>query len=303
MTTAFVLSGGASLAAVQVGMLQALAERGVAPDLLVGTSAGSLNAAFVAGHGIDSDALARLRRLWTDMRRATVFPLRPGRAVLAAVGARDSLCSPAGLRDLLGAELPFTRLEDASTPLHVVTTDVLSGRDVVLTRGDAIDALMASSAIPGVLPPVRVDERLLCDGALAGGSGVAHAVRSGADRVYLLPGGTACALERPPRHPLAAALHAVTLLLAQRAHHDARRHGDQVELHVLPPLCPLAISGADFGRAPELIERALRTSRDWLAAGQDLVPHPERTLALHAHRSEPTACADEQADHPYQEAG
>src|SRR5215212_7163015 len=89
MTTAFVLSGGGSLGAVQVGMLQALAERRVTPDLLVGTSAGALNATFVAAHGAGPAALDRLAGIWAALRRDDVFPVRAPHVLLALTGARD----------------------------------------------------------------------------------------------------------------------------------------------------------------------------------------------------------------------
>ncbi|MET0997215.1 MAG: patatin-like phospholipase family protein [Marmoricola sp.] len=285
MTTAFVLSGGASLAAVQVGMLQALAARDIGPDLLVGTSAGALNAAFVAGHGYDAQSLDRLASLWVGMRRSEIFPLRAPHALLAVLGRRPSLCSPDRLAALLADQLPFSALEDALIPLHLVATDLLSGRDSVLTRGDAVSALLASAAIPGVFPAVEREGRVLCDGALASGSAIRQAVEAGADRVYLLPGGTSCALQHAPRHPLAASLHAVTLLLAQRAFLEAQMYAPHIELHVLPPLCPLAISGADFSHAAELIARGTATAGAWLDAGHDRAAQPEEVLTLHRHRA------------------
>jgi NTE family protein len=284
MTTAFVLSGGASLAAVQVGMLQALAERDIRPDLLVGTSAGALNAAYVAGHGYDADSRRRLADLWIGMRRSTVFPLRAPHAVLALLGRRPSLCRPDRLAALLAAELPYARLEDAPIPLHLVATDLLTGRESILSRGDAVSALLASAAIPGVFPAVEREGRLLCDGALASGSVIRQAVELGADRVYVLPGGTSCALEHAPAHPLAASLHAVTLLLAQRAFLEAQLYGPHVELHVLPPLCPLAVSGADFTHARELIDRGAASAGTWLDTGRDRSAQPEEVLTLHKHR-------------------
>ena len=98
MTTAFVLSGGGSLGAVQVGMLQALGERGVEPDLLVGTSAGAINAAFVAGHGMKGEALEELARLWRSLRRREIFALRPLRGLLAAVASRAERAGRVGGR-------------------------------------------------------------------------------------------------------------------------------------------------------------------------------------------------------------
>src|SRR5690348_16770063 len=125
MTTAFVLSGGGSLGAVQVGMLQALADRGITPDLLVGTSAGALNAVFVAPHGTSPAALGRLAAVWRAVRRDDVFPVRAPQVLRALAGARDSLCLHDGLERLVSRHVPLPRLEDASIPVHLVATDLL----------------------------------------------------------------------------------------------------------------------------------------------------------------------------------
>ena len=154
MTTAFVLSGGGSLGAVQVGMLGALSERGVEPDLLVGTSAGAINAAFVGGHGMGAEALEELAGLWRSMRRKNLFALRPLHGVLAVVGVRSSLFSAEPLKSLVEANLGYRDLLEASIELHLVTTDLSSGHGVMLSSGDAVSAVVASAAIPGVFPPV-----------------------------------------------------------------------------------------------------------------------------------------------------
>ena len=283
MVTAYVFSGGGSLGAVQVGAVQALSERGIHPDVLVGTSAGSLNAAYIAGRGDHPDALRELAELWTGLRRTDVFPIRPVRAALAALGRAESLCSAEPLARLLADRLSFGRIENALIPLHVLTTDVLSGREVVLTEGDVVEALLASCAIPGIFPAVRRDDRLLCDGALACSAGIAAAVAIGADVVYLLPAGTSCALQSPPRHPIAAALHAVTLMLHERALLETRLYSREVDLRVLPPLCPLAVSSADFSQAATLISRSYACAGDWLDSGSDRLPDQARFLAQHSH--------------------
>ena len=110
MTTAFVLSGGGSLGAVQVGMLQALAERRITPDLLVGTSAGALNAIFVAAPGTGPAARERLAGTWAALRRDDVVPLRAPQMVLALAGARDALCTGSGLERLIRGNVPVDRL-------------------------------------------------------------------------------------------------------------------------------------------------------------------------------------------------
>ncbi len=283
MTTAFVLSGGGSLGAVQVGMLQALSERGVRPDLVVGTSAGALNAAFVAGHGVDRDALGRLEAVWTRLRRRDVFPLQPVRLSAVAMRRLPSLCSCGPLRRLIASHLPYERLELAPTPLHVVATDVRSGREVLLSEGPAVDAVLASASVPAVLPSVRIAGRDLIDGGVSDNAAVSQAVELGADVVWVLPTGYACALDRPPTSPLAAALHALTLLIEQRLVVDVAHLAGKADVRVLPPLCPLSVSSADFRHGARLVAAARTSTGRWLDGDHPPDGHPERILSLHSH--------------------
>ena len=283
-TTAFVLSGGGSLGAVQVGMLQALTERNVQPDLLIGTSAGAINAAYVAGHGTGRDALEDLASTWKGLRRQDVFPFDPLRHLLALAGSRPSLCSNHNLRRLIERNLPFHDLEEAAIPLHIVTTNLLSGEEVLLSRGDAASAVLASAAIPGVLPAVEREGLTLVDGGVADNAALSQAVALGAEVIYVLPTGFACALERPPSSALSVAVQALTLLIEQRLVIDVAQFEGRAEIKVLPPLCPLAVSSADFGHAAELIERARVATGKWIDSGGPSLPAPERFLSLHHHR-------------------
>src|SRR3974390_2780396 len=142
MTTAFVLSGGGSLGAVQVGMLQALRERGVAPDILIGTSAGAMNVGFVAGHGLSEGSLEELAAIWRGLKRSTVFPIDPVRRVLAGRAGRMSLCSNAGPPRPIATNVPSRNLEDAAIPVHIVATDLLTGSEVLMGTGDALLAVL-----------------------------------------------------------------------------------------------------------------------------------------------------------------
>jgi len=146
--TAFVLSGGGSLGAVQVGMLLALGEHGVTPDVLIGTSVGAVNAGWLAGGATLADIEA-LAEVWTAIRRQDVFPTAPVRGLLGFVGRRNHLVPVEPFRALLARNLKFTRIEDAPILLRVVTTDLLAGEEILLGDGNAIDA------IPGVSPPVE----------------------------------------------------------------------------------------------------------------------------------------------------
>lgn len=298
MITAFVLSGGGALGAVQVGMLRALTERRIVPDLLVGTSAGALNAAYLAGRGIDGRALADLESVWARIRRRDVFPVDVLRQSRALIGARPSLFADTGLRRLIATQVRSSRVEATVIPLHLVATDLLSGTEVLMSDGHMVTALLASTAIPGLLPPVHREGRILVDGGLADNTPISQAIALGADRIFVLPAGVPCALETPPTGPLAVGVHALGFLTQQRLIDDIVRYASQAELCVLPPLCPLGVSTIDFGHAPELARRARVTSGEWLDGGRVNESHPERFLALHTHSR---AGAVERVEHPIEE--
>jgi NTE family protein len=260
-TTAFVLSGGASLGAIQVGMLEALYERGIQPDLVVGTSAGALNGAFIASRPQTVDTAAELGELWRGLRRGRVFPFDPLAGLLGFAGARNHLVPERGLRRMVEEQLEVERLEEMPVPLHVVATDVLTGDEVRLSAGPAVDAVMASAAIPGVLPAVEWEGRVLVDGGVANNAPVSHAVELGATRVYVLPTGYACDLDEPPRSAVAMLVHATSMLTQHRMNSDLRALADACDLVVLPPPCPLAIAPFDFSHAGELMDRARADAR------------------------------------------
>jgi NTE family protein len=283
VTTAFVLSGGGSRGAVQVGMLRALVDRQIIPDLLVGTSAGALNAAFVAGHGVDPDGVDALARVWCGLRTRSVFSLDLGHALAAVTGRRSALLVDRGMRALLQEHLRFARIEDSPVPLVVVATDQLTGREVALTHGDAQSAILASCAIPALFPAVTLDGLTLVDGGLANNTALSAAVAAGADTVYVLPTGYSCALPEPPRTPLGAAVHALTLLTHQRLVVDLAFYADSVDLIVLPPPCPIRTSAASFARGAELIERAHGEATELLARAGGRRRHPEALVAVHSH--------------------
>lgn len=283
MTTAFVLSGGGSLGAVQVGMLQALSTHGVEPDLLVGTSAGAMNAAWVAAHGTSSASLAGLAEIWLRLRRREVFPVDVRTALRGLLGRSPAVLSPLPLQELVVRCAGITRLEEATIPLHLVTADLLSGQTVTLSAGPLVPAVMASAAVPGIFPPVLREGRPLVDGGIAHHTGVTAAVELGATMIYVLPTGAPCALPAPPSSAIGTALHALTLLIEQRLAGDIADLAGRVILKVLPPLCPLSTSAMDFSHAADLIARSRRASTDWITRGDIDRPAPERFLASHRH--------------------
>jgi NTE family protein len=271
MSVAFVLSGGASLGAIQVGMLHALIDRRIRPDLIVATSVGAVNGAFVASHGPTMDALDELAGLWRQVRRGQVFPLEPLTGLLGFVGVRRNLVPGGALRRLVARNVLHQRLEDLPIPLHVVACDVLSGREVLLSRGPLVDAILASAAIPGVLPPVDWDGRLLIDGGVVNNTPISHAVALGARRIYVLPTGGPCSLTSPPRGALAMLVHATELMVAQRFTAEVASLASGVDVVVLPPPCPIDVQPTDFGHAESLMTRAEASARAFLDCRADSV--------------------------------
>jgi NTE family protein len=262
--TAFVLSGGASLGAIQAGMLRALFERGIEPDLIVATSVGALNGAYVSSRPPTIETADELAALWRRVRREQVFPLNPLTSLRGLIGGRSNLVSSAGLRRIIEANVAIERLEDLDVPLHVIATDLFSGRELRLSEGRLCDAVMASAAIPGVFAPVEWGETELVDGGVSNNTPITHAIELGAERIYVLPTGTACALEQGPRSVIAMSLHAMSLLVMQRLTLEIEALRGVAQLIVLPPPCPLDVQPIDFSRSDELIERGLSGARDYL---------------------------------------
>jgi len=284
VTRAFVLSGGGSLGSVQVGMLLALAQDGIEPDLVVGTSVGAVNAAWVAGRpGLDG--ARELAEIWRGVERDDVFPADPVVGLRGLLGRSDHLVSSDALRSLLERHLTFDRLEDAPVALRVVATDITTGIDLVLDHGDAVDAVLASAAIPGVFPPVVLEGHTLIDGGVTNNTPLSHAVAAGATEVWVLPTSYPCDQHEAPRSALGMAMQAVSLLVQERLILDVAAYQHQVDLHVLPPLCPLAVSPIDFSHTDELIDRSQRSTLGWL--GESHGSDQTAWLGFHQHEAPP----------------
>ncbi|MCA1783264.1 MAG: patatin-like phospholipase family protein [Intrasporangiaceae bacterium] len=290
---AFVLSGGASLGAAQVGMLRALREAAIEPDLLVGTSVGALNAAVCAAD--PGGCGERLERRWLSMRGLQVFPVNPAR-LLRSVTAWTSggLVSPSGLARICREHLHATTFANLAVPLLVVATDQLDGTAVVLDGGSVLEAVMASSAIPGVFPAVSLAGRTLVDGALSANVATLQAVAAGARTVVVLEASGPCRLTRPPRGVVEQVLAAVHVLTRSQAAAQAEQAAEEALVLYLPTPCTTRTSPLDFGGSADLIAAAYELSRDFLAG---LPPEPPVTgLVGEPHRHPARAHAHARAE-------
>jgi hypothetical protein len=163
--TAFVFAGGGSFGAIQVGMMHSLAAHEISADMVVGSSVGALNGAYYAGDPTLNGVL-QLEAIWRGLTRHDVFPIT-WRTLLGFIRHRDFLIPHDGIQKLVDDNLPYRNLQDARLPVHIVTTDIVSGNSVVLSEGSAAQAIIASTAIPGAFAPVRYKDFYLADGAIS----------------------------------------------------------------------------------------------------------------------------------------
>jgi NTE family protein len=276
---AFVLSGGANLGAVQAGMLQALLEAGIVPDLLVGTSIGAVNAAYLAASPTPGHA-RELTELWRGVSAEEFLPLRLRRIAQAVLAGR-SLYSLEPLRRLLERELPYRRIEEAPTPLRIVATRLSSealGRRLettpagpvlassrlewriehVFDSGPVIDAVLASSALPLIFPAQRIDGQVFVDGGLSEYVPLRPAIAAGARTVYVLSLGDARV-----RSGVAASLNALLRRRMGLTHQDSLTDHPETRVIMLP--APAAAVGMrDFVHLNELSERAREETSTFL---------------------------------------
>ncbi|MDX6396198.1 MAG: hypothetical protein QOJ73_7261 [Streptosporangiaceae bacterium] len=232
MTTAFVLGGGGLLGANEVGMLRALSEAGIRPDVIVGTSVGAINGAFVAAD--PAGAAARLGEIWQGgaLRQAFSESLWGRAARLARSGTHLHSIEP--LRHMLDDVLPGNDFTDLELPFHCVAASIEHACARWFSSGPLVPAVLASCAVPGLLPPVEVDGEHYFDGGLVHSIPVGRAVALGASVVYVLHVGR---IERPlevPRRPWEVGLVAFEIARRHRFHEEMSALPSDVRVHVLP---------------------------------------------------------------------
>jgi NTE family protein len=277
----FVLGGGGNLGATQVGMLRALLERGLRPDALVGCSVGALNAGAIASDP-SMVGLERLRQVWLDPETWRVFS--PGRfgGPWLLLKRGPSMTDNARLLSLIEATVSERRFEDFRLPLHVVATSLSTGMARWFSAGDVIRPILASAALPAVLPPVEIHGELFIDGAVVDNVPIERAVQLRAKRVVVLHVGNFRRPRSMPNRPLDTLLHAFSIARNERFLRESARDHPGVEVLVLPAIDPGTLRRDDFTRTDELIERAYHTSVAFLESrglGGLALPAAGRTSA------------------------
>ncbi len=232
--TAFVLGGGGLLGAVEVGMLQALFERDIAPDLVLGTSVGALNGLVVASEPTPG-VVDRLLDLWQSVGESNdVYSDGTWRQVSRAFRTGTHLHSAKPLRERLEQEFGGVEFADLAVEFQCCAASIERAAEHWFSEGPVVPAVMASAAVPGLLPPARVGDEHYLDGGIVNSIPLARAVQLGADRVFVLQVGR---IDRPlkaPRKPWEVARVSFEIARRHRFVRELAELPEGVVAHVLP---------------------------------------------------------------------
>jgi NTE family protein len=268
--TAFVLGGGGNRGAVQVGMLRALTERGIVPDLLVGTSIGAINAvAFAGSPTIEGVYLGA--DVWRRILAAEVFPRGRFHGTWRFLERREAVYSSDGLRKVIGGFLRFERVEDSPIPLVVVAARLEDGVEEWINEGPALECVLASAALPGVFPVMEVGGSHYFDGGVLDNVPVSVALAAGARRVFLLLCGSVDVTLPVFARPYEAMFAGLNMALHARLKRDLALIGPDVDVVVLEAHGIASLDVSDFSKTEELISRGYQTARDVLDAYDETV--------------------------------
>ncbi|MET7367689.1 patatin-like phospholipase family protein [Streptomyces sp. NPDC005566] len=255
---AVVVGAGGVLGAAHVGIGCALEQRGFVPDMIIGTSVGALNGAIAAAH--PESAAPWLDHVWTRLRRREVYPL-------GWPSSRAGIFTDRGLRRLIAHSGLPSRIEQLAVPFTAVAMDLSTGAPALLDHGNLESALLASAAVPGILPPVNRDGRTLVDGGVIAYVPVLAALQAGAASVVVLATGPECSPLSPtvPRLRAGAIAARAGLLLM---HHQIERDVQEVARRIPTVVLPTGIDAWpapwDFGHSQRLISTASRTAGRFL---------------------------------------
>lgn len=242
MTTAFVLGGGGLLGAHQVGMLRALIESGITPNLIIGTSIGAVNGAMIAADP-SLTTIHRMAELWTLIGQKGVLDSSIFEQIKTLSQSGTHLQSNESLRQLFTDAFTVERFEDLLVPFQCVAASIEAASIHYFESGPLIDAVLASAAMPGLLPPVEIDGQHYFDGGLVAPIPLDRAIELGATTIYVLQVGWIEAPLAVPTNPWDVAMVAYEIARRHRFVEALASVPPEVKVHVLPTGEPKAFNG------------------------------------------------------------
>ena len=272
MSVAFVLGGGGRWGAVEVGMIQALDEAGIQPDLVLGTSIGAFNGAVISDYA-GSAGVERLTGFWEEVTGAELFQSSMLERLTRVATLKPSMHGAEELRSLIAKAIhPDTVFEDLQVPFQCVAASIERSAERWFESGPLVDAVLASASVPALFPPVEIDGEHFYDGGLVDSVPLSRAVSLGADTIYVLQVGRLESPLRPPERLYEAALISFEIARRHRFTTAMENLPEGVDVHVLPTGSPLAwddrrqLKWSDTGGIAERMRTAYEASVDYLEA-------------------------------------
>lgn len=266
--TAFVLAGGGTRGAVQVGMLAELVDLGVRADRVYGVSVGAVNAAVYSADPT-IDGMKKLEDVWVNLRADDIFPKTRVHGPWLFFQQRQSVYANSGLRKVLESGLSVDRMEDAIIPLEVVATSLVDGGERWISRGPIVDAVLASAAIPGIFPPVEIDGESLIDGGVVNNVPISRALAAGATKIYVLLCGPSRHTPQIGKRPIESVISALFTSVHSRFSRELEESPRDVEVIVFSGRERPTDDFRDFGSSPTMIEAGRREVRSILDGSPD----------------------------------
>jgi NTE family protein len=262
--TAFVFAGGGGRGACQLGMLRALLEAGIVPDLVVGASVGALNGVIVAADPT-LRSVARLEGIWRGLDATRLFPATRLVSLLRYTQRRRSVFPAEPLMSFIASHVPVADLAETTVPIEVILADARTGKAGWFRAGPAVALLYGTSAIPGVLPPLLYEGQEWVDGGVLHDTPVLRAAELGAERIVVLLTGTLADPLPSHERPLEALVRSMTLTKRAQLATELAIARERAEVIVLE--CPAgnALDALDFSQTSLLIESGLRSAERLLA--------------------------------------
>ena len=282
---AFVLSGGAAMGSIQIGMLKALAELRIEPDIIVGTSVGALNGAAIANHGL-IDGAGKLVELWSKLERQHVFPGGRLAQVRQVLSTQNSLFPNNGLTKIICDMLTASRFDHLEIPFAALATDVMTLHGALFHSGDLHKSLLASTAIPGFFPPVEINGRHYADGGITANVPLRSAEKLGARSIIVLDAGEMCHRMNLPENLLIYFDMGLQGVMRQRVRIEAPVMAEKMPLIYLPTPCPVISDAMDFSDSVSLINQSYHMTKMFIKT-EPLPTAGKMTGAPHYHGDQP----------------
>jgi NTE family protein len=270
---AFVLSGAGNRGPLEVGALRALVEAGHQPDILVGTSAGAINAAYLAAWGVSLETIDTMADLWRSVTTEIIYPQNAIQVAWRLRGREASLFTSDGLRQLIEDSIPpdVSTFADLSMPLYVTATDLQRQKLFIFgddERAPLTDAVLASASVPCIHPPVTYEQLQLVDGGALANVPSSIAMDKGATTLYVVNAGYGGGQLRAAQSVLEVFSLTLSSMMSQSMLQDLDRAAkdDDVDLYHIHLGDFGNLSFRDFSKTDEMIEAGYRRTKAFLAS-------------------------------------